>query len=52
MQSLLMKFSWVVSPPIAHVLLIHATGNVKMGLVAKEHGRVKTQVFQELFGER
>ena len=44
-----MKFSWVVSTPIAHVFLIHATGNVEMDLVAKEHERVRAQVFQERF---
>ena len=44
-----MKFSWVVSTPIGHVLLIHATGNVEMGLVTKEHERVRTHVFQEQF---
>ena len=49
MQRLLMKFSWVVTTPIAHVLLIHATGNVEMGLVAKDHERVRRYVFQERF---
>ena len=49
MQRRLMKFSWVVSTPIAHVLLIHATGNVEMGLVAKEYERVREYVFQERF---
>ena len=49
MQSLLMKFSWVVSNPMAHVLLIHTTGNVEIGLVAKEHERARRQVFQEQF---
>ena len=49
MQRLLMKFSWVVSTAIAYVLLIHATGNVEMGLVAKEHERVRGQGFQERF---
>ena len=44
-----MKFSWIVSTPIAHVLFIHATGNVEMGLVGKEHGYVRRQVFQERF---
>ena len=44
-----MKFSWAVSTPIANVLLIHATGNVEMGLVAKEHERVRRQDFQERF---
>ena len=46
MQRLLMKFSWIVSTPIAHVLLIHPTGNVEIGLVAKKHERVRRQVFQ------
>ena len=49
MQRLLMKFSWVVSTPIAHVLLFHATGNVEMGLVAQEHERGRRHVFQERF---
>ena len=49
MQRLLIEFSWVVSAAIAHVLLIYATGNVKMGLVAKEHEHVRGQVFQERF---
>ena len=49
MQRLLVKFSWVVSTSIAHVLLIHATGNVEMGLVAGKHEHVKRQVFQERF---
>ena len=42
-----MKFSWVVSTPIAHDLLTHAIGNVEMGLVAKEHERVRRQAFRE-----
>ena len=44
-----MKFSWVVSTPMAHVLFIHATGNVEMGLVINEHKRIRRQVFQERF---
>ena len=49
MQRLLMKFSWVVSNSIAYVLLIHATGNEEMVLVAKEHERVRRQVLRERF---
>ena len=49
MQRLLMKFSWVVSTSIAHVLLIHATGNMEMDLIDKEHECVRRPVFQERF---
>ena len=44
-----MTFRWVVSSPRSYVLLIHATGNVEMGLVAKEHERVRRHAFQERF---
>src|SRR5258705_3132107 len=49
MQRPLMEFSGVVGSPVAHVLLIDISSQVKMSLITEKHKRVVRDVFKKCF---